>query len=126
MPLTDAGLSFVAQAVVDDTPTHYDNTNAYIGVGDSSTAFNSAQTDLQAASNKLRKAMQATYPTRSSAQMVFQSLYGSTDANFAWNEWGIFNHASAGTMLVRKVANMGTKQAGQSWRITATVTVSHT
>ena len=42
------------------SPTAFSNANAYIGVGDSTTAESAAHTDLQAASNKTYKAMAAT------------------------------------------------------------------
>jgi hypothetical protein len=51
------------------TPTAFSNANAYIGVGDSTTAESASQTDLQASTNKTYKAMSASYPSRS-AQTV--------------------------------------------------------
>jgi hypothetical protein len=125
MGLPNVGRNFIAAAIINDSPTFFTNTNARLGVGDSSTAFAAGQTDLQAASNKLRKAMEATYPTRTDNVLAFQSLYGTSEANFAWNEWGVFNAASAGTMLLREVASLGTKTSAESWRLTTTVTVSN-
>jgi hypothetical protein len=107
--------------------TFFNNTNAYIGVGDSTTAAAATQTDLQASTNKLRKVMNATYPqhtdatTSGAASCVFQATFGSTDANFAWNEWGIFNGSSGGRMLSRKQESLGTKSSG-TWVFTATLT----
>lgn len=98
--------------------------NAYLGVGDSATAFSAAQTDLQAASNKTRKAMESTYPQRSSNQLVFRSLFGTGDANYAWNEHGVFNASTAGIMWSRKQEALGTKANTQSWQLTVTVTVA--
>lgn len=109
--------------------TAFDNTNAYIGVGDSATAAAATQTDLQAASNKLRKAMDVTYPQHSdgvilaSSSAVFRSTFGTSDANFAWAEWAIFNAAAAGRMLNRKVESFGTKSAGTSWVLTITLSL---
>lgn len=125
MPLTDAGRNLIAQAVVGEAVTAFDNSNAYIGVGDSSTAFAAGQTDLQAATNKLRKAMEATYPQRATNVLTFRSLFATGDANFAWNEWGVFNAASAGVMLNRKVESLGTKTSAQSWQMTVTVTINN-
>ena len=125
MALTNAGRDFVAQAVVNaSSPTFFNNANAHLGVGDSSTAFAATQTDLQAATNKLRKAMEATYPTRAANVLTFRSLFGTGDANFAWNEWGVFNASSAATMLSRKVESLGTKTSAQSWQLTAELTVT--
>lgn len=112
------------------TLTYFNNGNAYIGVGDSSTAEAATQTDLQAATNKLRKAMDATYPshtdgtTSGSATITFRSTFATTDANFAWAEWGVFNGSSGGRMLNRKVSSLGTKTSASSWIFTITITIS--
>lgn len=125
MGLTNSGRDFIAQAIVNaSSPTFFDNSNSYIGVGDSNTAFAASQTDLQAASNKTRKAMDATYPTRSTNVLTFRSTFGTSDANYAWEEWGVFNASSAGTMLSRKVESLGTKTSAQSWQMTGTLTVT--
>ena len=124
MALTNAGRDLVAKAIIGDAYTTYANANAYLGVGDSSTAYAAAQTDLQAATNKLRKAMDATYPQRSTNVLTFKSTFASGDANFAWAEVGVFNAAASGDMLCRVVAALGTKTAGSSWALTHTVTVS--
>lgn len=124
MALTNAMRDAICQAIVGGTFTAFNNANARIGVGDSSTAFSVSQTDLQAASNKLRKAMDATYPQVSGNVITFKSTFGGSDANFAWAEWGVFNAASSGTMMQRKVESHGTKASGDSWVATATITFS--
>jgi hypothetical protein len=124
MPLTESGRNAIAAALVADSFTAFDNGNAYIGAGDSNTAFSASQTDLQASSNKLRKGMEATYPQRTDNVMTFRSLFGTSDANWNWLEWGIFNASSAGTMLTRKQEDLGTKTSAQSWQFTAELTVS--
>jgi hypothetical protein len=94
-------------------------------VGDSTTPFAANQTDLQAAVNKLRKGMEATYPQRTNNVLTFRAAFGTSEANFAWEEWGVFNAASSGVMLNRKVESLGTKQNTQSWEITVTLTLDH-
>ena len=64
MPMTDAMLLWFAKAMVGETQNAFDNTHAYIGVGDSNAAFDSTQIDLQAVTNHLRKGMDAGYPSR--------------------------------------------------------------
>ena len=123
MALTNAARDLIAQALIGEAFTSFANANARIGVGDSSIVFGASQTDLQASTNKLRKAMEAAYPTRASNALTFRSIFGTSEANFAWNEWGVFNAASAGTMLNRIVASLGTKTSAQSWQFTVTVTV---
>lgn len=124
MPITDAGRNHMVQASVGAAVTAFNNANAYIGVGDSTTAYAAAQTDLQAATNKLRKAMDATYPSGATNVLTFRSTFGTTEANFAWQEWGVFNASSAGTMLNRKVESLGTKTSAQTWQFTVTLTVT--
>lgn len=124
MPITDAGRNIMVQAVIGASVTFFNNANAYLGVGDSTTAFSASQTDLVASTNKLRKAMDATYPSGGSNVIAFRSTFGTSDANFAWQEWGVFNASSAGTMLSRKVESLGTKTSAQTWQLTATLTVT--
>lgn len=124
MPLTDSGRNLMIDGIVGTAVTAFDNTNAKIGVGDSSTAFASSQTDLQASTNKLRKAMDATFPSRSTNVLTFTSTFTTSDANFAWNEWATFNAASSGTMLSRKVESLGTKPSTQAWQFTVTLTIT--
>jgi fatty acid/phospholipid biosynthesis enzyme len=125
MPLTNAGRDAIASRLINDATTvEFDNANAKIGVGDSTTAFAVAQTDLQAAANKFRKAMDATFPTIAGNAITFRSTYIGTEANWAWNEWAVFNAAAAGTMLQRMVEYNGTKLAGQTWVLQVTITVN--
>lgn len=124
MALTNAMRDLISADVIGETVTEFNNANAHIGVGDSSTAFSATQTDLQAASNKFRKAMDATYPTRATNVLTFRATFQTTEANFAWNEWGVFNASSGGTMFNRKVESLGTKAVTQSWQFTVTLTVT--
>ena len=124
MPMTNAGRNFMAGAIVGAEATLFNNANSRIGVGDSTTAFAATQTDLQAATNRIRKGMVATFPTRSTNTLVFRSEFTGAEANFAWNEYGIFNAASGGVMLNRRVQSNGTKIAGQIWIFEVTVTTA--
>lgn len=116
-------------ATAAQTLTFFNNGNAYLGVGDSSTAAAATQTDLQAVTNKLRKAMDATYPTHTdattsgAASIVYRSTFGTSDANYVWNEWALFNGSTGGRMLNRKVENLGTKASG-SWQLSVTLTLA--
>lgn len=124
MPMTNAYRNMVASISTGGAVVAFNNANSNIGVGDSITAFAATDTDLIAATNKLRKAMEATYPTLATNVITFRSLFGTAEANFAWAEWGVFNAATAGTMMSRKVEALGTKTSAQSWQITATITIN--
>lgn len=124
MPLTDAGRNHLVQSGIGAAVTPFNNANAYIGVGDSTAAFATTQTDLQGTTNRTRKAMDATYPNGATNVITFRSTFATTDANYAWQEWGVFNNATtgSGTMLNRKVESLGTKTNTQTWQFTVTLT----
>lgn len=130
--LTYGGVSALFDRLIDATPTVgvFDNSNAYLGVGDSSTAAAATQTDLQAATNKHREAMDASFPTHTdgtdeaAASVVFKSTFETGDANFTWNEWGLFNASTSGRMLSRRVFSGGTKTSSDTWTLTVTYTIS--
>lgn len=121
--LVNAGIQLLEDLLIGAGGTVYSNANAHIGVGDSTTAAAAGQTDLQAATNKLRKAMDSTFPSRASQTLSFKSSFGSAEANFAWQEWAVFNASSAGTMLNRKVESLGTKSSG-TWSLQVDISIS--
>lgn len=121
MPLVDAGRNHLVQAGVGAAVTPFNGANAHIGVGDGTAVHAAGQTDLQGVTTA-RKAMDAGYPTGDANVLTFRATFGTADANFAWNEWGIFNGATAGTMLNRKVEALGTKTNTQTWQFTTTLT----
>jgi hypothetical protein len=99
-------------------------------VGDSTSAAAATQTDLQAPTNWLRKAMDAGYPQHTdgagagNATITFRATFQTGEAYFAWNEWGIFNATSGGRMLNRKVEALGSKTSAASWVLTVTPTLA--
>lgn len=108
----------------------YNNANAFIGVGASVTAEAATQTDLQ--TTPFYKAMNATFPSRSSQTVSWQSDFTSAEANIVWNEWSISAGATTAsgagftvgtTNLNRKVQSLGTKATG-TWTLTGQVTIS--
>lgn len=113
--------------------TYFNNAQAAIGVGDSTTAAADTQTALQAATNRLYKAMDATYPQHTDSDssagaksIVFRSTFATTDANFAWQEWCVSNSAThnTGRTLNRKVESLGTKTAAATWVLTITLSLA--
>lgn len=116
--MVDNGINALLLLLVGGGGTAYNNANARLGVGDSSTAWATTQTDLQAATNKLRNVMKATYPVTGTKKQTFASDFATGEANWVWNEWGIFNSNTANTgMLSRKVESLGTKSSG-TWTLT--------
>jgi hypothetical protein len=132
MALTNDGRDYMTGACVVNPAQLFDATNATIGVGTSTTAFNVTQSDLIAAASVKAYGVVDGAPTNSPAnQLQFVATFGTAVANFAWNEWGVFNSTGVAptaseTMLSRKVESpsLGTKTTAQSWEITCTLTVS--
>jgi hypothetical protein len=122
MAITNAGLAAIADAIA-GTGTLFDNANAYIGVGNGTTAFANTQTDLQGTS-KVRSAVDDGYPTVSGAAITYRATFSESQANFAWQEWGIFNASTGGDMLNRVVENNSTKLNTQVWVLEVTLTLS--
>jgi len=119
--LVNAGIQLLEDLLIGGGGTVFSNANARLCVGDSNTAAAAGQTDLQGTNT--RKAMDATYPSRSGQTLTFKATFGSGDANHDWKEWAIANSASGATILNRKVQDFGTKSGG-TWVLTATVTIS--
>lgn len=121
MPVVTAGLGLMAGLLIGEALTPLNAANCHLGVGNSTTAFSAAHTDLQGGS-KHREAVDSA-PGRSGGVLTFVATFETADANFAWEEFGIFNAAAAGTMFARKVSNLGTKASGD-WTLTVTETLS--
>jgi len=137
--LLNEGIQRLLDLLIAAGGTAFNNANAFIGVGDTSTAEAATQTELlaaAAATNRFYKAMNASYPARpgsNGAQSVdWRSDFTSTEANFVWNEWTIAAGATTAsgsgfltgtTNLNRKVQSLGTKTTG-TWTLTGTVTIS--
>jgi hypothetical protein len=123
MSLTQTGWACIASALIADASYNaFDFTHAYLGVGDSSNAFVNSQTDLQGTSKK-RVGMDSNYPSRASNVITFRSTFATGDANWQWNEDGIFNASTAGQMLTRAVETLITKTSAVSVVFTKTLTI---
>lgn len=130
--LVNNGATLLWQSLRGDAPTAFSTSNSRLGVGDSNTAASTSQTDLQAATNKLRKVMDGGWPKvgvadgLSANQIQFQATFTSGEANFAWLEWGTFNAASGATSMLNRAVpggGLGTKSTG-SWTLTTTLSLS--
>lgn len=121
--LLNEGIGLLLDLAIGAGGTPWDNTHARLGVGDATTAEAATQTDLQASTNKVYKAMNATYPSRSAQTVTWQSDFSSSDANFAWQEFSIDNGSVAGINLNRKVQSFGTKATG-TWTLTGSIVLS--
>ena len=109
-------------------PTAWNNANARLGVGDNGAPPAPTQAGLQAAVNKLWKGMNGGYPQRvGNTQAVWQADFIDTEAEWAlgWLEETVVNAADdTGKNLCRQNTDLGIKPAGQTWRLTGTITFS--
>lgn len=106
------------------SPQDYDNAAAYLGVGDDATAPSASQTGLSG-SSKFYSAMNVGYPQISGQDAVWQADFEDGEAEWAWLEETVCNGSSdSGDNLCRQNTSLGTKPAGQTWRLTATITFS--
>lgn len=122
MATTDKGAIAAASLFCGDGAiSPFNLANARIGVGDSSASFSVSQTDLQAATNKLRKALDSA-PVRSNNSIDYTASFGLSEGNYAWNEIGLFNSASGDYMATRRtLSGFGTKTSSEQWTVTITV-----
>lgn len=112
MATTNAGAVLIATLMEADGPY-------FVGVGNSSTAFNVAQTDLQGTKARV----QAT-AVRSGATITYSAEFDTSTGNFEWLEVGLFDAGSGSTMLTRKVVSLPTKTSAETWTINLEVVVA--
>jgi hypothetical protein len=120
--LVNTGIALLEDLLIGAGGTVFSNANAYLGIGDSATAAAASQTDLLG--TNVRQAMDATFPSRSGQTLTFRATFGTGVGNFHIQEQGTFNASSVGTMLNRKVTDLGTKTSASTLQLTMTVTIS--
>lgn len=116
--LLNTGAAVIWEALTAGTHGLYDNSNARIGVGTSSTAEADTQTALQGTT--AFQGMDVGFPNITGTgndTVEFQSVFGTSDGNQAWNEFGVDNGSGEAVLLNRKVSAQGTKAMGQTWTV---------
>lgn len=93
-----------------------------IGVGDSTTAVASGQTDLQASSNKLFKTILAGNRVFITPTLFLSVEFGYSEANFTWNELGIKDNQGTPVLWARQIdasplAKTSSKRAIVEWQL---------
>lgn len=114
--VVDTGKDYVASRMKDATATAM----SHMAIGTSSTAAAAADTALGSEAD--RQALTSTTVTGN--EVAYVATFGAGDGTGAITEAGIFNAASAGTLLCRTVFSVVNKGASDSMTITWTVTVS--
>jgi len=122
--LLDEGIHELLLLLIGDgSATPYNNANAQLGVGNSSVATASTQTDLQGASTAW-VGMDSGYPSVSGNVVTFKATFDGDTANFAWEEFSVRNGATANKNLNRRVISKGTKSAGEVWTLTLEIKIN--
>jgi hypothetical protein len=116
--VVSAGLNYIVSRMKDATATAM----SHMELGTGTTAAAAGNTGLEAAIAGSRTAL--TSSTVSSNSITYVATFGAGVGTGAVTEAGLFNAASAGTMLCRTVFPVVNKQAGDSMVVTWTVTVS--
>jgi hypothetical protein len=135
--ITNAGWTRLMNLATNQGATQaLDATHTRIGVGDGTTPTEAyTDTDLAAAAGSSHRWFQpvsaaATLGTRT---LSFSATFGTSDGNFAWNEFGLdvtSSTAAAGNTVGALLFNhkvgiaQGTKASGQTWTATATLSFS--
>lgn len=129
--ITNAGWTRMMNLFTNQGATQaFDATHCRIGVGNSNTAEAYTDTDLGAAAGSANRWFQlvsgaGTLGTRT---LSFSATFGTSDGNFAWNEFGLDQGTASGNTVTAILFNhkagiaQGTKASGQTWTATATLT----
>lgn len=130
--LTTAGLTRITSLITGAGGTAYNAANTRIGVGDDATAAAIGNTDLTAIAGSTHRQFALadnSTPTTSAGVITIRATFGTSLANFHWQEWGVDNGTANGTtvtapLLNHKVTDLGTKTSASSWVFTITITFS--
>jgi len=112
-----AGLTFIASRMTAATA----GVMSHMALGTGTTAASAGQTDLVSIAGS-RVAI--TGATPGSTNVVYTATFAAGVSTGAITEAGIFNAATAGTMLCRTVFSVVNKAAGDSMAITWTITLA--
>jgi len=123
--LLNEGITELLNLLIGGTATAFNNANAYIGIGDGTTAAVTTQTGLLGA-NKTYVGMDSTYPQASGNVVTFSSTFGPTIGNHAWREFTVCNsNSDTGKNLNRKVESaLRSKVNPDTWVVRLTITIS--
>jgi len=98
--IVDAGKESILKFLGNMSGGGYAN---WIGVGDSTTAAGSAQTDLQASSNKLWKTIASGDRVYVGSTLYLSTDFGYSEGNFTWNELGLRDSQGTPVMWARQI-----------------------
>lgn len=98
----------------------YNSANAQICISNNNSSPTASETSL-GGTQLACLPMNSGYPSVSGNTATFQSTASTSQANFCWYTWGLFNGV---TYLNAVQVNMGTKTSNETWTITVQLQVS--
>lgn len=119
--ISNAGFDYISHAIGNRSAAGATAAMSHIAVGTGATAFAATQTALVTELNRQAATFAHTLNTK---VFTFQSAFAAGVATGAITEAGVFNAASAGTMLDRVVFSVINKGADDSLTQTFTFTMS--
>ena len=123
--LLNEGITSLLTLLIGGSETPFNNANAYVGVGDGTTAASATQTGLLG-TNISYAPMDATYPQVSGNVVTFRATFGPDKGNNAWREVTVANGVSdSAKNLNRKVESaLRAKNSPDTWIIQLQITIS--
>jgi len=123
--LLNEGIGELLNLLIGGTATAFSNANAFIGVGDGTTAAAATQTGL-VGTNKTYVKMDAGYPQIVGNVVTFSATFGASVGNHAWREFSVANgNSDTAKNLNRKVESaLRTKVSPDTWVVRLAITIS--
>ena len=118
--VVNAGLAYIASRMTGTAKS----VMSHMGLGSGSTAAAAADTDLGSLLGSREVLDSTTISGTNDEKVVYVSSFEAGDATGAVTEAGIFNAASGGDMLCRKVFSVVNKAADDTMSVTWTITLS--
>jgi len=114
--IVDTGLAYIADRMADAA----ESAMSHMAVGTGSTAAAAGNTTLGTEAGRVA----LTSSTQTNEDIVYIATFSAGTGTGAITEAGLFNAASAGTMLCRTVFSVVNKAASDSLQITWTVSIA--
>lgn len=122
--LLNEGITEMLKLVCGLSATAFNSANAYLGVGDGTTAAVATQEGLQGA-NKTYRPMDPGYPQVLNQTMTFRATYGANVAAHGWKEFSVSNSSDdTGKNICRKSEDHSVKPSADTWCLSLQVTLS--
>jgi hypothetical protein len=113
-----AGEAVIADLIDGTSSTHLDSTNTYVEWGTGTTAAAKGDTDVETPGSEARVQCTASQPAADTNQWVGTI---TADGAMAVTEAGIFNHVSAGSLIIRSVFTVINVDTSDSIQFTFTL-----